>query len=126
MAQNAATMPPEPRLDVVAGGKARASSRSREIYEILGKRWTDGLLSDLAAGPRRFRQLLASLGGINDKVLTQRLRELDAFGLIERRTFEEEPSRVEYALTAKGRDLRSAMIGLERWYERWAGVGNRS
>lgn len=73
--------------------------------EILCSKWTSIIVRDLAVNDSRFCELERSLGGISPRTLSLRLRELEAKGIVERRTWNEVPPRVEYALTAKGRGL---------------------
>ena len=59
------------------------------------------------------------MGEINDKVLSQRLKELESLQLVERRVYPDIPVRVEYTLTEKGRDLHRVIEEMELWSERW-------
>lgn len=92
-------------------------------FSLLGKRWSALIIQELAMGPRRFREILGGLGRINDKVLSQRLKELEEAGIITRRVFAEVPTRVEYALSEKGRGLVSIVREMERWDEAWTQSG---
>ena len=82
---------------------------------IVGHKWTLLIVQDLFEGPRRFTQIERSLGGANPKMITARLRELEAAGLVSRTVYAEVPPRVEYALTDRGRGLRPAIDALARW-----------
>ena len=82
---------------------------------VLGAKWTTLIVRELLAGPRRFGQLRAALDGVSPKTLTERLRALEAEGLIERRQFAEVPPRVEYQLTASGETLRSVLDAMAAW-----------
>lgn len=101
---------------------ARCSSYARAM-DILGRRWMGLVLSALLAGPRRFNEILAAIPGISDPLLTQRLRELECEGLVERRVLATSPVRVEYALTESGRDLERVMLTILQWAHRWLGEG---
>ncbi len=92
-------------------------------FDILGKRWTALIVQELIHGPRRFRELLTALGRINDKVLSQRLKELEGRGLIARKVFAEVPVRVEYTLTERGRGLAGVIQAMEQWDSSWANGG---
>jgi DNA-binding HxlR family transcriptional regulator len=70
--------------------------------ELVCTKWTMLIVRDLAQGRSRFCELERSLAGISPRTLSLRLRELEAEGVVERRTFPEVPPRVEYALTEKG------------------------
>ena len=89
-------------------------------FDLLGKRWSALIVQDLIGGPRRFRELLGNLGKINDKVLSQRLKELEERGIVERRVFAEVPVRVEYRLTDKGRALADVIGAMEAWDASWS------
>ncbi|MBI3743665.1 MAG: helix-turn-helix transcriptional regulator [Chloroflexi bacterium] len=93
------------------------AKRDSTAFDLLGKRWSALIVKDLIQGPRRFRELLHSLGRINDKVLSQRLKELEARGIIRRQVFAEVPVRVEYSLTDKGRALAGVIHEMEQWDE---------
>ncbi|MFQ6126303.1 MAG: winged helix-turn-helix transcriptional regulator [Candidatus Heimdallarchaeota archaeon] len=86
--------------------------------KILGKRWTLNLLQDLFAGggSRRFNELRRSLDWIAPKVLSQRLKELKKFGIIDRKVnTESSPVRVTYSLTEKGWGLEPVLGCLKEW-----------
>lgn len=79
--------------------------RLRAGTELFAHTWDPLLLAALSPGPLRRSALLASTGGMSDKVLTQSLRRLLANGLVERRTYRAAPPRVEYGLTPLGASL---------------------
>lgn len=83
--------------------------------EALDGRWTILVVRDLLGGTRRFGELRDSLVGISPKTLTDRLRSLEAHGLVERRMYAEIPPRVEYSLTASGRSLEPVLAALADW-----------
>jgi DNA-binding HxlR family transcriptional regulator len=73
--------------------------------EIVGAKWTAILVHDLSEGARRFSELEHSCCGISPRTLSERLRALEAEGILVRRSYPESPPRVEYELTAKGEAL---------------------
>ena len=83
--------------------------------DVLDGRWTILVVRDLLGGTRRFGELRDSLAGISPKTLTDRLRSLEAHGLVEREMFAEIPPRVEYSLTPAGRDLEPVLAALADW-----------
>lgn len=89
------------------------------VFNILGKRWTGLILRELMGGARRYNEILTAIPGLSDPLLTQRLRELAAEGLLQRRVIPSQPVRVEYALTPAGRDLQEALRALDAWGARW-------
>ncbi|MFI6395048.1 winged helix-turn-helix transcriptional regulator [Nonomuraea sp. NPDC050540] len=93
-----------------------ADCRVRAATDLFAHTWDPVVLAALASGPRRRRDLRLAIGGIRDKVLTDALRRLLAYGLIDRRAHAEAPPRVEYALTGLGRSLVDGpMRALGRW-----------
>lgn len=87
--------------------------------ELLGRRWMGLILRVLLTGPHRFNELLAAIPGLSDPLLTQRLRELEAEGLVERRVVPSSPVRVEYELTEAGRALEQVVRAIAAWAEQW-------
>ena len=85
--------------------------------EILGERWTLLIVRDVFLGLHRFDQFQESLG-IARNVLTERLNRLVDEGILERVRYSERPARFEYRLTAKGAELRVALLALMQWGDR--------
>ena len=94
-------------------------TRYQHAIEIIGKRWTGLILKVLLAGPLRFNELAEQLEVVSDRMLSERLKELEAEGMIERRVLPESPVRVEYRLTAKGEGLTPAIEAIEAWSREW-------
>jgi len=113
--------------NVRAEGKATMGERScdelcpryQRAIDIVGKRWTCLILRVLLAGPRRFGQIEDVVGGLSARMLSERLKELEACGIVERRVYPQTPVRIEYALTEKGRGLQRALDELQQWADRW-------
>ena len=91
----------------------------QKAMALLGKRWTGLVLRVLLDGPSRFGDFLARIDGISDPILSDRLKELECQGLVQRRVLPETPVRVEYALTQKGEGLRDILLLLHKWAETW-------
>lgn len=87
--------------------------------EIIGERWSLLALRELAYGVHRFAKIAGYTGAPRD-ILADRLRKLEAAGVIERRPYSEHPPRHEYHLTQAGQDLFPVMISLLRWGDKWA------
>lgn len=87
--------------------------------ELVGRRWTGVILRSLLGGSARFHEIRESIPDISDRMLSERLRELEAEGIVTRSVIPETPVRVEYALTEKGRALETAIVALGKWAERW-------
>src|SRR5579863_4569143 len=89
--------------------------------DVIGERWTILILRDLIReGPRRFQDFERSLAGLTPSVLSARLKELEAHGVIQSRLYEEHPPRPEYFLTEKGRELGPILRALKNWGEKHA------
>jgi DNA-binding HxlR family transcriptional regulator len=87
--------------------------------EIVSGKWTLLVIRDLADESRRFCELERSLKGISPRTLSLRLRALEECGIVERQTYPEVPPRVEYALTAMGRDLVPLIEDMRAYGRRW-------
>lgn len=96
--------------------------RYHRAVELIGKRWTGAIVRTLIPGPRRFNELLAVIPGISDRLLTERLRELETENIVRREVRPESPVRVIYELTPSGRELGPALDEIARWAERWIEV----
>jgi len=83
--------------------------------DVVGHKWTLLIVEHLLAGPRRFTEIERALIHANPKMVTARLRELEAAGLVSRTVYAEVPPRVVYALTERGRELRPAIEALRKW-----------
>jgi DNA-binding HxlR family transcriptional regulator len=86
---------------------------------LLSKRWTGLILRALLSGATRFSSICAYVPGLSDRLLSERLKELEAEGIVERRVYAETPVRVEYLLTAKGRELRNVVEVIQAWADAW-------
>jgi DNA-binding HxlR family transcriptional regulator len=93
--------------------------RYHHSIELIGKRWTGVILRELLRGACRFSQLSNAIPDITDKLLAERLRELEAEGIVDRQIYPETPVRIEYVLTDKGRDLEGVVREVSRWAEYW-------
>jgi DNA-binding HxlR family transcriptional regulator len=101
--------------------RARAESPCplyHDAVELIGRRWTGAIVAVLLdAGPLRFRQIAQAVPDLSDRLLSERMRELEARGLVTRT--ELEVGGVEYALTEMGRDLDTTVCELRTWAQRW-------
>lgn len=87
--------------------------------QIIGNKWTALILRDLFAGPKRFGELEKSVGEINPRTLSQRLDDLEAHGIITKKSFNEVPPRIEYTLTQKGHDLLPILQQMAAWGDKY-------
>jgi DNA-binding HxlR family transcriptional regulator/putative sterol carrier protein len=83
--------------------------------DLVGERWALLVVRDLVLGPKRFTDLQSSLPGIGTNVLSTRLRELEASGVVERRALPPPAASIVYELTAYGREIEPALLALGRW-----------
>ncbi|MFB4277049.1 MULTISPECIES: winged helix-turn-helix transcriptional regulator [unclassified Nonomuraea] len=90
---------------------------TRVVLDRIGDKWSVLVLLCLIAGPMRFTQLRARIGGVTPKVLTQTLRAMEQDGLLTREVFAEVPPRVEYTLTDLGRSLHDPISVVATWAE---------
>lgn len=82
---------------------------------IMGDRWKLLIVRDLLTGTKRFGELKKSLNGISQKVLTQHLRAMEQYGLVDRKVYAEVPPKVEYSLTELGRSLEIIHDAMWQW-----------
>lgn len=101
------------------GLKPQLCVRFHRAVELIGGRWTGALIQLLLNGRMRFAELRSSIPEISDRMLSERLRELEAEGIVARRVIPDTPVRVEYELTEKGRALEQALGAVGKWAERW-------
>jgi DNA-binding HxlR family transcriptional regulator len=91
----------------------------QKAVELIGSRWTGAIIRALLSGVHRFSGLTETVPGLSDRMLAERLRELEAEGIIERVVFPEMPVRIEYHLTEKGRALSGVIEAIVSWLEHW-------
>ncbi|HEY8746102.1 MAG TPA: helix-turn-helix domain-containing protein [Chloroflexota bacterium] len=90
-----------------------------QATELVGRRWTGAILRALRAGVHRFSDLRAAIPDLTDRMLSERLKELEREGIVERTVFPETPVRIDYHLTEKGEALRGVMDALADWAHTW-------
>lgn len=90
-----------------------------QAFELLGKRWTGLIIRILQDGPMRFGEIASSATNLSDRLLTERLKELEEAGLVKRQVIPEKPIRILYSLTDKGLALKPVMDELQRWAEEY-------
>jgi DNA-binding HxlR family transcriptional regulator len=93
-----------------------------EAVELVGRRWTGAILRVLMDGPLRFSQIGQAVPELSDRLLSERMKELESRGIVERTVISGPPLRVEYALSPMGQELEPALSELERWAGRWLGA----
>jgi DNA-binding HxlR family transcriptional regulator len=113
-------MPPQAQAD---GGTLSCCPHYHAAVELLGRRWTGAIVEILLqAGddrPLRFGEIAAAIPELSDRLLSQRLKDLEATGVVEKHTCPNRAGNARYALTPMGRSLQPAVAELKAWGRRW-------
>jgi DNA-binding HxlR family transcriptional regulator len=99
-------------------------SRFHRAVELIGSRWTGAIIQTLLQGKTRYALIKSAIPDITDRMLSERLRSLEAEDLVTRWVIADTPVRVEYELTEKGRSLQNALREIGTWAERWIPLEN--
>ncbi len=100
--------------------ECRCCPRYHEAVELVGKRWTGAILYVLFhGGQMRFSEIANSVEDLSDRLLSERMKELEGRGIVKRYVAAGTPTKVSYELTEKGRELAPAMAELKTWADRW-------
>ncbi|WP_226530558.1 winged helix-turn-helix transcriptional regulator [Metabacillus niabensis] len=94
-------------------------------FRLLGKRWIGIIIHVLLDGPKRFKDLTDIIPSISQKMLSERLKELENEGLVERIVIDETPVKVIYQLTNKGRSLKGVVKEVGIWADTFCSVGGK-
>jgi DNA-binding HxlR family transcriptional regulator len=120
MAASAAT---EAQLHGAEGEGVAGRRECCQLYhravELVGKRWTGAILLVLLDGPLRFSEIRQLVPDLSDRLLSERLKELEAEEIVQRKVLDASPVRVEYGLTGKGMALEPAVRALKSWANYW-------
>lgn len=87
--------------------------------ELIGKRWSGAVIDALFAGAVRFTDISSAVPGLSDRLLSERLKELEQEGIVERIVHDNVPARIEYRLTEMGMDLQASFRAIGDWAETW-------
>ena len=104
------------------GAEARLTAfcpNYHRAIELIGRRWTGAILRALLSGEARFSEIAATVPGLSDRLLSERLKELEAEGIVTRRVVPSTPVRVDYALTEKGQALGEVIMAVSTWADTW-------
>jgi DNA-binding HxlR family transcriptional regulator len=101
-----------------AGDGAVCSAFHRAV-ELIGRRWTGAILRVLLDGAERFSDIAAAVPGLTDRMLSERLKELATEGIVTRTVIPDQPVRIEYRLTPKGRALGCILDAVAAWAHTW-------
>jgi DNA-binding HxlR family transcriptional regulator len=93
--------------------------------ELVGKRWTGAIIYVLlhADRPLRFSEIAHAVPDLSDRLLSERMKELERCGIVKRRVTGTSPIKVEYNLTDRGRELEPALAEIQEWANRWMASG---
>ena len=105
----------EPAVGPASPGRSPCCALYHHAVELVGKRWTGAILLVLMDGPLRFCELRQLVPDVSDRLLSERLKELEGEQIVVRRVYDETPVRVEYSLTPKGQALEPALTALKSW-----------
>ncbi len=105
------------------GARGNCCPLYHEAVELVGRRWTGAILRVLMDGPLRFSEIAQAIPEMSDRLLSERMKELEARGIVERTVVPGPPVRVQYALSRMGAELGPALTELQRWARRWLGGG---
>lgn len=94
------------------------SAYSKAI-EIIGRRWSGSIIRSMLAGASRFSEILGAVPGLSDRLLSERLKQLEQEGIVERIVVPSTPVRIEYHLTDKGLGLGAVVRSVNDWAETW-------
>lgn len=108
-----------PQAHAPAHAQAAICPRFHYAVELIGRRWTGAILRALLDGATRFTDVTYAVPGLSDRLLSERLRELESEAIVTRTVIPEMPVRVEYQLTEKGRALESVMAAIGAWATEW-------
>ena len=97
-----------------------------EAIELVGRRWTGAILRVLMERPMRFSEIGQAVPELSARLLSARMKELEARGIVNRTVHQGPPTRVEYSLSEMGRELGPALSELQEWARRWLGRGGQS
>lgn len=97
----------------------RLCPKYERAVQIISKRWTPLIIRVLLDRPRRFSEINEVVQRLSDRVLSERLKELEDEGIVERHVYPETPVRIMYSLTPKGHDLERALNEIQRWSDTW-------
>jgi DNA-binding HxlR family transcriptional regulator len=98
-------------------------ARFHRAVELIGRRWSGAIIRMLLQRPSRYAELRAAIPDITDRMLSERLRELEEENIVVRTVIPDTPVRVEYSLTTKGRALAPALDAIGHWAEKWVEAG---
>src|SRR3954452_10615675 len=109
--------PAEPQSESAV--RPTSCHKYHSTVELIGKRWTGAILFVLMDGPLRFSEIKVLVPDLSDRLLSERLKELESVEIVERRMQDGTGARVDYSLTAKGAALEPVVRSLKGWARSW-------
>jgi DNA-binding HxlR family transcriptional regulator len=106
-------------LAMEEGHNTKVCQLFHNAIEIIGRRWTGAIIYSLCSGPKRFCEFNEAIPELSSRLLTERLKELEEYGLIRREVSTERPIQVSYSLTEKGLELQPIFENLGEWANKW-------
>ncbi|MED4941205.1 MULTISPECIES: winged helix-turn-helix transcriptional regulator [Heyndrickxia] len=100
-------------------GNQSLCPRFEKAFQLLGKRWVGVIIRVLSDGPIRFNEMAERIPHISQKVLSERLKELEDQGILVREVYPESPVRIEYRLTEKGEAIKPVLDEVQNWADKW-------
>jgi DNA-binding HxlR family transcriptional regulator len=113
--QTATEQVDDPAVHAAPGDRLPCCALYHRAVELVGRRWTGAILLVLMDGPVRFSELRELVPDVSDRLLSERLKELEGEAIVVRHVYADTPVRVEYALTPKGQALERALKALKSW-----------
>jgi len=108
-------------MDKTANALPALCPTVERAFDVLGKKWSGLIIRELSEGPRHFCDLEKGIPSVSARMLTERIKELEAEAILTRTVHTDSPVRVVYTLTEKGRALIPVMRGIETWARQWPG-----
>lgn len=106
----------------MSGDEFHLCPKYEKAVKLLGKPWTGLILRVLGRGPARFTTIAGQVRKLSDRVLSERLKELEQQGVVHRHVVPTTPVKIEYSLTEKGHALQHVLDALQEWADRWETV----
>lgn len=103
----------------VVAQRSACCSLYHQAVELIGKRWTGAIVAVLLEGPARFSEIRECVPDLSDRLLSERLKELEGEGIVDRVVIDDNPPKVQYLLTPKGMALEPAVGSLRAWAREW-------
>lgn len=91
----------------------------RQAIELIGRKWSGAIIRALLSGSTQFSEFSVIIPGVSDRLISVRLKELEAHGVVERIVIPDKPVRIQYQLTEKGYALGKVVIAISAWAEEW-------